>query len=173
MAPKGNSGEDSTGGAAAQALNVAVLRSSSNLTFAFAFVGLLGMIIQHELAWYYNTIAQYGPLCADARDTTCDPRITGAMWPIRTPLGALDAIRAVIITFPTLLAMVFIYRFYGALLALEHIKNRQPATATLLSVPHLRWRLFLELIAISVHVFPGVEQLASSPDLYLFLTLVS
>ena len=172
MPPKRTSIKDGTSGAAEQSLNVALLKSSSTSACVFALVGLVGMIIQNEIAWYYNTIAQYGPLCPDARDETCDPRVNAAMWPIRNQLSALDGIRAALITVPTVASIAYIYIFYSALLELEKIKIRQPASATLLSVPRLRWGFFLEVLAVAVHVFPTVETLSASPDLYLFLSQV-
>ena len=168
---------DTTGGAAAQALGIARLRSSSTASCFAALLGLAGMIIQNEVAWYYNTIARFGPLCPDATDETCDPRATAHMWPMTNQLVAVDAIRAVLITIPTFALLISTVWFYGALLSLEQSKNRQPASATLLSVPHLRWRLFVELGLLSVHVFPGIEGLYPQkdqygPDLYLFLSQV-
>lgn len=173
MPQKGGDQVDASGGAAEQALNVALLRSTSATACGAALLGLAGMIIQNEIAWYYNTVAQFGPLCPDLRSESCDPRETAHMWPITNQLILLDATRAVLITLPTLVAFFFVYRFYGAQLALEQSKNRQPASATLLTVPHLRWRLGLELIVLAVHVFPRVEALSDPPDLYLFLSQVS
>lgn len=172
MASRTKQAPDISGGAAAQALNVALMRSTALGACGSALLGLVGMIIQNEVAWYYNTIAKFGPLCPDARDETCDPRVTAAMWPIHNQRVALDVIRAVLVTLPTVVALVCIWRFYGALLHFDQIKNRQPPTATLMSVPHLRWPLLVELLGIAVHVVPGVETLSNAPDLYLFLSQV-
>lgn len=158
--------------AAQQSHHIAAMRHHSVAVAVTALFGLFFMIVQNEVAWTANTTAgESSRFCADARDLTCDPRDAAAMFPIRNEKLILNILRAVGVTGTTAASLIFLWLYYSARLAYIKTKNQVPTTASILTAPPLRLRFLLEFAALAVHVFPGIDDVATaSPALYLACT---
>lgn len=166
----GNGGERSSEQSAGlQSDLVARMKGHATACASAAIMGILFMVIQNEVAWMENTTAGVSSrFCADARDYTCDPRDAAAMFPIRNSKLLLDVLRGVGVSATTLVALLYLYRYYQARLQYMQVKNQLPFAATLLSTPRLRWRFALEACVLAIHVFPGIDEVfTDSPALYL------
>lgn len=143
--------------AAAQSRLYAALRGYSIALLAAALVGAVFMVVQHEVALARNPLPP-----------------AGRPFAVTNALDTLNVLRAVGVTVPTGVALVLLYLFYLARLALMKTRNQAPPAATVLSLPALRWQFLVEAALLAVHVFPCIEDVptpsaAGGTALYLIM----
>ena len=182
-AVNGGGGEEDDGGtdadgvrkgsttAAMQSHYMAVMRRRATQTAVLAVAGIVAMVVANEVAWSWNTTAGLSSrFCADARDYACDPRDGATMFPITSPLLALNIIRVLGMTATTVAALVTLTGYHAAQVEYRKLKNQLPSGATLGNAAGVRTRYLLEAAALAVHVFPFIEDVATGPALYLAMS---
>lgn len=128
------------------------------------------MVVQHELAWVWNTDVAYGRFCNPLTDSGCDPRQQAQFYPPRQGRRILDGIR-VGISVLTALAIIATYRIHSLSLGEQVLRNLLPQGSTLLGTSR-RWAFFAEVLVSAVHVFPRIDQVVpDDPGLYIFCCL--
>ena len=151
----------------AQDALVAAQSRHAHMQLLFAMLGVILMVVQNELAWHGNGGGWF-PLCSG--DQSCHPRdVAKAVFPLRSGMAVVNVLRA-LISLSTLLMLQCQLRFYGCEVELAKLKHLLPSTATLRTSPLFK-TFALEAILNSVHVFPGLEKVDTSPNLMLWLSL--
>lgn len=164
-----------TSAAAREGRLASSVRSAATSTAVWACMGLVGMLVQNEMLFYFNSKAQYGAFCPDLTDLSCDPRDASLIWPPTQQSTPIDAIRALCVTLTSIMALASTVKLHGAMLDHERSRNLVPAKTTLLR-SHLALPLLLECAMLACHPFPTLEAVLQDttlgPAIYLFLSQV-
>lgn len=156
-----------------QARLVLAIRRFADFQFGFAMMGLACVLVQNELAWFWNTEVGYGSFCEKKLEVgaACDARDEARMYPMTEGIVMLNALRGMA-SFCTAIQGVFTWKYYSTRVEYAKAKGLLPEQASLFTSTLRVWYL-MELLLFSVHVFPGIEEVAVEPNLYLWcLTLM-